>query len=96
MYPPSKRHAASYHSLQPMGSTTQYISVPDQQGIERRFPMDDGQMRQVLSIIGCNAQQPTQPQLQPGFGSLTSIGSFQSGVSAHSSQASGLNVTPPR
>ena len=93
MFPPKKRHAPSHYSLQ-LNSPPQSITVRDQQGINRQFPVSDQQMQQVMSILGSSQQSatPVQPHMQPGFGSLTSVGSFQSGISVHSSQASGINV----
>ena len=110
MFPPAKRHAGSQHSLQMYGSSCKYITVADQQGLERRFPASAHQMDQVMAILnpnqGITTTNPMPFQQQHSFantptgqsslGSLASTTSIQSGFSAHSSQASGLNVPQSR
>ena len=95
MYPSRKRHAGSFSSLQTVGSSQTFITVQDQQGIDRQFPVNDLQMSQVLSIL-TPAQQQIPPQMQPGFGSVSSFGSGQSAASSQTSQASGLNMPAAR
>ena len=108
MFPPKKRHAGSYLSLQTVGFSSQFVSVRDNNGIDRKFPVNDHQMQQVVSIVTGNQGMPlmttvpSQPtfgaplQTQSSFGSLTSTTSSLSAFSPHSSQASGLNLPTGR
>ena len=95
MFPPAKRRASSLYSLQPIGNNTKFISLPDDKGIERRYPLNDGQMDLVVSILNdpSIAQANITAAGQPSMGSLPSASSLHS---AQSSQASGLNVPQSR
>ena len=104
MFPLKKRHAGSYMSLQNVGSSSQFISVGDNTGIDRKFAVNDRQMQQVVSIVTGPQQMGSATVMMPlqhtmgmsSVGSLISTTSSQSGFSASSSQASGLNVQSGR
>ena len=74
-----------------------YISVPDENGIQRSVPVDDQQLQDMCAIL--NRQQtatvPTTFQA-PLLGSLPSATSAQSVFSTHSSQSSLGNVSAGR
>ena len=85
---------ASQLSLQTSSAPSQYITVPDSQGIQCNIPVNSLQLQQVNAIISTNqpATIPVGLPQNPSFGSLASGASVHSGLSAQSSQGSGLNV----
>ena len=76
-----------------MGTALRFISLPDNQGIERRCPVNQMQLDLVYLIVNAPGQQTQQqPQHLTPQGS---VGSVQSGVSTQSGSTQSGSTQPP-
>ena len=93
-YVPSAHRLPPYQfSMPSVGSVTKIVQVPDDQGIERRHPVDKFTLQQIRTLLLYGGSTPSMQPIQ-ATSTFPSAGSLPSATSTYS-LASGGNPAYP-